>query len=75
MSRPKGTLVRAALARATRGLVTGNTALCRAVIAGDGELDRRYLDIERQVVDLLGRHAPSLPTCACSRPSSTSTCT
>ena len=54
----QGTLVRAALARATRGLVTGNTALCRAVITGDGEIDRRYLDIERQVVDLLGRHAP-----------------
>ena len=28
------------------------------MIAGDGEIDRRYLDIERQVVDLLGRHAP-----------------
>jgi phosphate transport system protein len=54
----QGTLVRAVLARATRGLVTGNTALCRAVITGDGEIDRRYLDIERQVVDLLGRHAP-----------------
>jgi phosphate transport system protein len=51
-------VVRVALARATRGLVTGNTALCGAVIAGDDEVDRRYLDIERQVVDLLGRHAP-----------------
>jgi phosphate transport system protein len=49
---------RAALARATRGLVTGNTALCAAVVAGDDEIDRRYLDIERQVVDLLGHHAP-----------------
>jgi phosphate transport system protein len=54
----QGALVRAALARATRGLVTGNTALCGAVIAGDDEVDRRYLDIERQVIDLLGRHAP-----------------
>jgi phosphate transport system protein len=51
-------VVRAALARATRGLVTGNTALCGAVVAGDDEVDRRYLDIERQVVDLLGHHAP-----------------
>jgi phosphate transport system protein len=53
----QGILVRAALARATRGLVTGNTALCGAVVAGDDEVDRRYLDIERQVIDLLGRHA------------------
>ena len=51
-------LVRAALARATRGLVTGNAALCGAVVAGDDEVDRRYLDIERQVVDLLGHYAP-----------------
>jgi phosphate transport system protein len=28
------------------------------VVAGDDEVDRRYLDIERQVIDLLGRHAP-----------------
>ena len=54
----QGTLVRAALARATRGLVTGNAALCGAVVAGDDEVDRRYLDIERRVVELLGRHAP-----------------
>ena len=38
--------------------MTGNAALCGAVVAGDDEVDRRYLDIERQVVDLLGRHAP-----------------
>ena len=54
----QGALVRAALARATRGLVTGNTALCGAVVAGDDEVDRRYLDIERQVIDLLGHYAP-----------------
>jgi phosphate transport system protein len=54
----QGTLVRVALARATRGLVTGNAGLCGAVVAGDDEVDRRYLDIERQVVDLLSRHAP-----------------
>jgi phosphate uptake regulator len=51
-------LVRAALARATRGLVTGNTALGGAVVTADDEVDRHYLDIERRVVDLLGRHAP-----------------
>jgi phosphate transport system protein len=54
----QGALVRVALARATRGLVTGNAALCAAVVAGDDEVDRRYLDIERRVVDLLGHHAP-----------------
>ena len=54
----QGALARAALAQATRGLVTGNAALCGTVVAGDDEVDRRYLDIERQVVDLLGRHAP-----------------
>ncbi|HSO52362.1 MAG TPA: phosphate signaling complex protein PhoU [Actinomycetes bacterium] len=54
----QGALVRVALARATRGLVTGDTALCAAVIAGDDEIDRRYLDIERRVIDLLGHHAP-----------------
>ena len=51
-------MVRAALARATRGLVTGNATLCGAVVAGDDEVDRQYLDIERQAIDLLGRHAP-----------------
>ena len=54
----QGALVRVALARATRGLVTGNIALCGAVVGGDDEVDRRYLDIERQVVDLLGHYAP-----------------
>jgi phosphate transport system protein len=51
-------MVRAAVARATRGLVTGNAALCGAVVAGDDEVDRFYLDIERQVLHLLGHHAP-----------------
>jgi phosphate transport system protein len=54
----QGALARTALARATRGLVTGNTALCDAVVAADDQIDRHYLDIERRVVDLLGRHAP-----------------
>jgi phosphate transport system protein len=54
----QGALVRVALARATRGLVTGDIALCGAVVAGDDEIDRRYLAIEQRVVTLLGRHAP-----------------
>jgi phosphate transport system protein len=48
----QGTRVRVALARATRGLVTGNVALCGAVVTADDEVDRHYLDIERRVVDL-----------------------
>ena len=43
----QGALVRVALARATRGLVTGNAALCGAVVAGD-QGRPRYLDIERR---------------------------
>jgi phosphate transport system protein len=54
----QGARVRSALARATRGLVTGNAALCGAVVTADDEVDRHYLDIERRVVDLLGRHTP-----------------
>ena len=54
----QGALVRAALARATRGLVTGNAALCGAVVTADDEVDRHYLDIERQVVELFGHYAP-----------------
>ena len=61
-------MVRAALARATRGLVTGNATLCGAMVAADDEVDGQHLDIERQVIDLLGRHAPSPLTCACSPP-------
>ena len=35
----QGALVRAALARATRGLVTGDAALCGAGVAVDDEVD------------------------------------
>jgi phosphate transport system protein len=54
----QGARVRSALARATRGLVSGNVALCGAVVTADDEVDGHYLDIERRVVDLLGRHTP-----------------
>ena len=52
-------VVRAALARATRGLVTGNTALCGAVVAGDDEVDRRYLDIETRSTSATSPPRPS----------------
>jgi phosphate transport system protein len=54
----QATVVRVALARATRGLVTGDTALCGAVVADDDEVDRCYLHIEGQALHLLGRYAP-----------------
>ena len=54
----QGARVRAALARATRGLVTGTAAVGGGVGAGADEIDRHYLDMAGGVVDLLGRHAP-----------------
>jgi phosphate transport system protein len=51
-------LARAGLQRATRALVVDDQALRAAVVAGDDEVDRRYLDIERRVIGLLARQAP-----------------
>jgi phosphate transport system protein len=51
-------LARNGLRRAVRALVADDQALSAAVIAGDDEIDRRYLDIERRVVGLLARQAP-----------------
>jgi phosphate transport system protein len=53
-----GALARSALQRATRALIVHDQALSEAVVAGDDELDRRYLDIEHRVIGLLARHAP-----------------
>jgi PhoU domain len=51
-------LARNGLRRAVRALVADDQALSAAVIAGDDEIDRRYLDIERRVLGLLARQAP-----------------
>ena len=53
-----GDLARNALARATRALTVDDQALCQAVVDADDEIDRRYLDIERRVVEVLARQAP-----------------
>jgi Na+/phosphate symporter len=53
-----GALARGALQRATRALIVHDQALSAAVVAGDDELDRRYLHIERRVIGLLARQAP-----------------
>jgi phosphate transport system protein len=47
-----------ALQRAVRALIADHQALSAAVVAGDDEIDRRYLDIERRVIGLLARQAP-----------------
>jgi phosphate transport system protein len=54
----RGVLARNALQRAARALVANYQALAAAVVAGDDEIDRRYLDIERRVLGLLARQAP-----------------
>ena len=53
-----GDLARTALEQATRALTVDDQALCLAVVAADDEIDRRYLDIERRVVEVLARQAP-----------------
>jgi phosphate transport system protein len=53
-----GVLARNALQRAARALIADHQALAAAVVAGDDEIDRRYLDIERRVISLLARQAP-----------------
>jgi phosphate transport system protein len=53
-----GVLARDALQRAAHGLIADDQALAAAVVAGDDEIDRRYLDLERRVVSLLARQAP-----------------
>jgi phosphate transport system protein len=51
-------LARNALQRAARALIADQQVLAAAVVAGDDEIDRRYLDLERRVVSLLARQAP-----------------
>jgi phosphate transport system protein len=51
-------LARNALQRAVRALIDDHQALAASVVAGDDEVDRRYLDIERRVIGLLARQAP-----------------
>jgi phosphate transport system protein len=51
-------LAERAVARAIRALVERDERLAGEVIAGDDEVDRRYLDVEHRVLDLLARQTP-----------------
>ncbi len=53
-----GQLAEVAVARAIEALVRHDVALADQVIAGDDELDRRYIDVERGVLDLLATQSP-----------------
>jgi phosphate transport system protein len=51
-------LAQDAVARAVDALVHRDPNLARRVIADDDEIDRRYLDIERRVLDILALQTP-----------------
>jgi phosphate transport system protein len=51
-------LAEAAVGKAVRALATRNDRLSDEVIAEDDEVDRRYIDIERRVLDLLATQTP-----------------
>jgi phosphate transport system protein len=51
-------LAERALGRAMEALVRKDVALADAVVAEDDQLDDRYLDVERRIVDLLAMQTP-----------------
>ena len=53
-----GDLAERAVSDAFDALVRRDSALVEQVIAGDDEVDARYLDVERRVLDLLARQTP-----------------
>lgn len=53
-----GVLAEDAVRRAVAALTGRDEALAEKVIAGDDEIDRRYLDIERGVLDVLALQTP-----------------
>jgi phosphate transport system protein len=48
----------AQVGRATQGLLSGDDAVVSEVIDRDDEIDERYLDIERRILDLLALQTP-----------------
>jgi phosphate transport system protein len=46
------------LAMALRGLSEGDVAVCDAVVRGDDEVDRRYLDVEQRIISLFALQTP-----------------
>src|SRR3989442_13189258 len=53
-----GDLAAQAVGEAVGALVHRDEAGAQRVIAGDDEIDRRYIDIERRILDLLARQTP-----------------
>jgi phosphate transport system protein len=53
-----GNLAQQAVARSVDALVRRDANLARQVIQDDDEIDRRYIDIERRVLDLLALQTP-----------------
>jgi phosphate transport system protein len=53
-----GDLAQQAVGDAVRALVSRDSELARRVVEGDDEIDRRYIDIERRVLDLLALQTP-----------------
>ncbi len=51
-------LAETSIGRAIEALATRNDAVASDVIAGDDELDRRYMDVERRILDLLATQTP-----------------
>jgi phosphate transport system protein len=54
----EGDLAERALAKSIGALVRKNQEEAAAVVAGDDEIDARYLDVERRVIDLLAMQTP-----------------
>lgn len=54
----EGDLAEVAVGRSLDALVHRDDELARDVIAGDDEIDEKYLDVERRVFDILARQTP-----------------
>ncbi len=54
----EGELAAHAVDLAVEAMVHQNASQCRQVVADDDEIDRRYLDIERRVLELLALQTP-----------------
>src|SRR6185503_3518944 len=54
----EGELAEGAVARSMEALVRKDPALAQEVIAGDDNVDAKYIDVERRVIDLLAMQTP-----------------
>ncbi|HZD01428.1 MAG TPA: phosphate signaling complex protein PhoU [Actinomycetes bacterium] len=53
-----GALAQRLLQAALGALASGDTAVCDAVVRGDDEVDKLYLAVERQILNLFARQTP-----------------